>query len=131
MTDRHFRLALGLVLLGLLYYDAFSGVSLLISYLVFEAITNLRIPRLVQRLSPVPDCPDSADGLAVTQTSSRFSIEAEQVWRLCVASLLSMSVVFYPESLWWLAWFIAFTVLGAGVSGVCPLLNGLRLARLR
>lgn len=127
MTDRHFRVVLGLLLLGLLYFDAHTGIKLLIGYLVFEGLTNLRISRLFQ----VSDGVEIADCPAGAETPTRFSIEAEQVWRLVSASLLSLSVVFQPDSLWWVAWFIAFTVLGAGVSGVCPLLVGLRFAGFR
>ena len=52
MTDRHFRVLLGLVLLALLYLDAFTGIGVLAAYLVFEGMTNWRLALLTSRLLP-------------------------------------------------------------------------------
>lgn len=49
MTDRHFRLLLGIALLVLLYLDNITGMGVLIVYLVFEAVTNWRAPLFISQ----------------------------------------------------------------------------------
>ena len=131
MTDRHFRLLLGLVLLVLLYLDQFTGIGILITFMLFEALTNWRLPRLTNSLfgrHPQEACCIQSMGL---EPVMKIPFEAERMWRLSVSTVLWLSVFAFPESVWWLGWFVAFTVMGAGVSGVCPMLIAFRLAGFR
>lgn len=132
MTDRQFRLLLGPILLLALYFDQFTALAGIIAFLVFEGLTNWRLPLLLARLrgqAPLTAPADVADVTAPAHPSIPF--DAERAFRLVVAAMLFLSLFGLRDYLWWLAWFIAFAVFGAGVSGVCPMLIFLRLAGFR
>jgi len=131
MTDRQFRLLLGLVLLVLLYLDSAGGIGVLIAYLVFEGVTKRRIPLLTSRFPPGRDADACSVQTLNVSAPVRTSFEAERALRLMIAFMLSLSVYAYPEQLWWMSWFVSFTVIGAGISGICPLLTSLRLLGFR
>ncbi|HEU0265222.1 MAG TPA: hypothetical protein VFR01_05790, partial [Geobacterales bacterium] len=50
MTERSYRIVLGLLLMLILYFQSQQGVILFIALLVFEGITNWRLPLIVTRL---------------------------------------------------------------------------------
>jgi hypothetical protein len=50
---------------------------------------------------------------------------------LTIALILLVSVWIYPQQVWWMAWFAGFALLGAGISGVCPMLTSLRMLGFR
>lgn len=131
MTDRRFRLLLGIALLVLLYLDSVAGMGVLIAYLVFEGLTNWRLPLLTHRFFPGRD--GDAGGVQTLDISApvRISFEAERALRLMIALILALSAYVYPEQLWWMSWFVAFAVIGAAISGICPMLTSLRLLGFR
>jgi hypothetical protein len=131
MTDRQFRLLLGIALLVLLYLDSVTGMGVLIAYLVFEGVTNWRIPLLTSRFFPGRDGDSSGVEALNISAPVRIPFEAERALRLMLALILSLSVYAYPEQLWWMSWFIAFAVIGAGISDICPMLTSLRLLGFR
>ncbi len=118
MTDRQFRAVLGTVLLACLYYDQTAIIATIIGFLVFEGLTNWRLPVLVA-------CARSSTGgtAACLGRQPLQPFEAERALRLVVASMLVVALFLFPGPLWWLGWFIGFSMLGAGISGVCPLLT--------
>lgn len=122
MTERQFRLALGTLLLGCLYFDWRPGCAAIILALALEGVTDWRLTRLLARLRKLP-----VAELHGTEAAIQIDFEAERLLRLLFASGLFVSTFLYPDFLWWLDWFIAFAMFGAGVSGVCPLLMVLRL----
>jgi hypothetical protein len=131
MTDRHFRLLLGPALLLLLYLDSTTGMGVLVGYLVFEGITNWRAPLLISRYFHGGEAGGCSMQTLNVCAPVRTSFEAERALRLMVAIILSLSVFAYPVQLWWMSWFVAFAVIGAGVSGVCPMLTSLRMLGFR
>lgn len=130
MTDRQFRLGLGATLLACLYYDQLTLASCLVGYLVFEGITNWRLPLVIARLRNQP-LESRSEQILVGDVAIRFSFDAERALRLLVASSLIVSLFVLPHALWWLAWFVGFAMLGAGISGVCPMLTVLKMAGFR
>lgn len=130
MTDRQFRLGLGATLLACLYYDQLTLAACLVGYLVFEGITNWRLPLVIARLRNQPLQPHS-EQILVGDVAVRFSFDAERALRLLVAGSLMVSLYLLPHTLWWLAWFVGFAMLGAGISGVCPMLTVLKMAGFR
>lgn len=130
MTDRHFRLMLGIVLLLLLYFDHYQGIAAIIAFLVFEGVTNWRLPRLTGGLQRCGRAGDN-EPPHITLASINIPFEAECALRLIMALLLFLSVYLYSDPLWWIAWLVAFAVLGAGISGVCPMLTSLRMLGFR
>lgn len=120
MSNRLYRLLYGGALLVALYFDQTVIIYLLIGLAIIEAITNLRVPRVVSRLRYGNDG-NPMEGTLGIDFTVRTSFEAERGWRLTVAAMLALSVFVFPDALWFFPWFMGFAVFGAGVSGVCPM----------
>jgi hypothetical protein len=129
MTDRTYRILLGLTLLLGLFFDLNELIYLLVAIMFVEGITNLRLPKVValvgQRLAgnqaafvyiPEPE-----------NTNFKYTAEAERIWRFVVGALLLLTFYYY-EQLWFFPWFMGFAIFGAGISGVCPMLLTIRWA---
>ncbi|RMG28840.1 MAG: DUF2892 domain-containing protein [Gammaproteobacteria bacterium] len=121
MSERAFRFILGASLILLLYTDWRPGYFAYLGLLAFEGVTNLRFPYLVTRLrrgtaarrGPLPrDC--------------RLGFEAERMLRMIVLVLLALSWLLFPETLWFLPWFIGFMLFMAGLTNICPMVMALR-----
>lgn len=123
MTDRFYRTLLGLFLLVGLYLESSELIYGITAMLLVEGITNLRLPILVCGIRKyfAPSYATSSCPLEVNKPISRFNIEAELVWRLVVGTMLLVTYYFYGQ-LWFFPWFMGFAILGAGISGVCPVL---------
>jgi len=130
VSNRLYRMIFGAMLLLALYFDANQVVFALVGLAAFEAITNLRIPLLVSRLRYANDG-DPDEGSLGIQFDARTSFEAERGFRLSIAVMLSLSIFAYPGVLWFIPWFMGFAILGAGVSGVCPMFLALKWAGLK
>jgi hypothetical protein len=120
MSNRVYRLIVGIVLLLGLYLEIPMVIYCLIGVLLFEGITNLRIPILLDKLGfRYPH--NLQEGTIGLQFKTRTNFEAERVWRLLLAVVLIIVYVLYYEIAWGFAWFMAIAIIGAGLSGVCPL----------
>jgi len=120
MTNRTYRFLLGLSLLVTLYFNLQLVMWLIIGIVLFEGITNLRIPKLVNQLrkkNPIAP-PEGCLGINFRE---RIGFEAERGWRILVPSMLILSYVLFYETLWFIPWFMGFAIFGAGISGVCPM----------
>lgn len=123
MTERTFRIILGTILLGALYFELPAVVYAYIAVLLFEGMTNWRIPILLSRFNggmPPSECVLSPG------VDTRFQFEAERALRLVVAAFLIVSYVFFSKELWFFPWFIGFALFGAGLSGICPMVMAFR-----
>jgi len=129
MTNRTYRLLFGLSLLLSLYFELQTVLYALIGLALFEAVTNLRTPSVLCRLRH-HEC-DAQEGSLGIAFRIRTDFEAERVWRLVVATFLSISLFVFPKSLWFLPWFMGFAITGAGISGVCPVFLALRWVGFR
>lgn len=125
MSDRLYRLLLGLTLLISLYFDLHQVLLAVIGLQLLEGVSNLRIPLLINRARGM----DGTDTYA--NPDALIPFDAERAWRLTVAICLILSLLVFPEQLWWFAWFMGFAIFGAGLSGVCPMLIILQYARFR
>lgn len=130
MSNRLYRLLFGATLLIALYFDLNRIIEALILLSLFEAITNLRIPRLLSRIRFGNDGDPNEGSLGISFTQ-RTGFEAERGWRLTVFSMLAISYFVYPDTLWFFPWFMGFAILGAGVSGVCPVYLALKWAGMK
>jgi hypothetical protein len=132
MSERFFRLIVGTLLLAFLYYETSSAIPILIAILLFEGISNFRIPMLITRLRQAGAVTfgDSSEFMPDAHTA-RFGFEAERAWRLAVALMLAISVYAFNEQMWFFPWFMGFAIFGAGLSGVCPVLISLKLLGFR
>lgn len=128
MTERVFRFIVGAWLLVALYFNLPGAVYALIGVLVLEGLTNQRVPAIVARVRGVSIANDRCGAHTM---AGRFAFEAERALRLIFASLLIVSYVVFHDSLWVLPWVIGFGLVGAGLSGVCPMVLSLRAVGLR
>lgn len=146
MSERYFRIIVGLWLVTGLFLDSAIIVFSLLCLLLFEGLTNLRVPIIISRLRYGAE----AAGSAVTEPASRFSFEAERALRLLVVIFVATPMLqnlsgLIPSAdamvanmpldflglLWWLPWFVGFALIGAGLSGMCPMVIALRYFGLR
>ena len=125
MTESGFRLVLGIWLVLALWLPLPPAIYVLMMILVVEAATNWRVPALVSRLRGMPPTPPCADGACC------ISFEAERALRLLLVSVLGVALFVVPGPLWWLPWFMGFALIGAGLSGVCPMVEALRMMGMR
>ena len=127
MTDRVYRTILGFLLLLALTFDLTVLLYILIAMLFLEGLTNIRVPLLVCRFR---NCINKqAYSIEYVHDpfnpAYRFDIESERVWRIVVGAMLAVTFYYY-EQLWFFPWFMGFAIFGAGISGVCPVLIGIR-----
>lgn len=127
MTERGFRVIMGLWLVVGLYFDYVEVIYALMAVLILEGITNCNIPLLVCKIRFGAKHP----GCEKTLATSKISFEAERALRFIVVLFLSISFIPGLEFLWWIPWFIGFALIGAGFSGICPLVISLRYIGLR
>ncbi len=125
MTERTFRIFLGAVLLAAMYFELPMVVYGYIALLLFEGITNWRIPILLSRLQG-NSATVGFDCALSPGEHARINFEAERVLRLVVATFLIVSYVVFSKELWFFPWFIGFALFGAGLSGICPMVMGFR-----
>ena len=120
MSNRQYRLLYGAIILIALYFEQIMIIYFLIGITVFEAITNYRLPKIISALIH-KNADNPLEGSLGINFKIRTNFEAERGWRLMVATMLSLSLFVFPETLWFLPWFMGLAIFGAGVSGVCPM----------
>jgi hypothetical protein len=120
MSERVFRFILGAVLLILLFLQKETIIHVYIGLLLFEGITNWRIPILISKLrygefreSANPSCRD-------------IPFDAERALRLVVAGLLITTYILFPIQLWFFPWIVGFMLFMAGITNICPMAMILR-----
>ncbi len=123
--QRLYMFFVGSVLLLALYLELAGLVYALAALVIFEAITNLRIVKLLVSLSRSRFGDVRHMNSPAVPRFSRFNLDAERAWQLSLGPILIITYAL-GNSLWFIPWFIALTVIGAGLSGVCPWLIALR-----
>lgn len=98
MSERIFRIILGAILLMALYFDLRPVIYGFIIVIVFEGITNWRVPLLVSRLQGAPSGVNSDCALSPGDRA-RINFEAERALRLAVAAFLIISYVVFSKEL--------------------------------
>ncbi|MDH5189775.1 MAG: hypothetical protein OEW89_00845 [Gammaproteobacteria bacterium] len=124
MTERTLRLLVGLLILIALYLELPELIFGLIVFMLFEGITNLRLPILLSKIQGIDNTPQQHTD--EPEQKSKFSFEAERAMRFAASALLGVSYFVLNEHLWFIPWFMGFAFLGAGISGVCPMLMGFK-----
>ena len=126
MSERVFLFLVGVYILVALYLGMDSMIYLLSLWLLFEAITDIRLTTLSQKLMKKK----VHAGLIVFNSHQRFDFDAIRAWRITVAVLLGGSLLLLKEHnvefVWFFPWFMGFAIMGAGASSVCPVLLFIR-----
>ncbi|HEB99809.1 MAG TPA: hypothetical protein ENJ05_09890 [Thiotrichales bacterium] len=131
MSERMFRTLFGALLLIGLYFDQYPLIWGLVGLLLFEGITNWRLPVVVCRLRGRDGCAEAGREVLPDLCDSPVQFEAERAWRFVVAGFLASSLAVFQEGAWFVPWFMGFAIFGAGLSGVCPVLVSLKLMGFR
>lgn len=126
LYQRLYMFFIGSVLLLALYFNLASLIYALAAIVIFEAVVNFRIVKLVARQSGSPVDGASKPALPITARSCRINFAAERAWQLSLGPILILTYLFGHNTLWFIPWFIALAVIGAGLSGICPWLIALR-----
>ena len=121
MSEKNFRIVLGAWLVVGLLLNSVPLIYALVALLMFEGLTNLRIPGLlVHARSGVLE--EAGD----LNSNARVAFEAERALRLIVATLILVPMSGVADFLWLLPWFVGFALIGSGLSGICPMVLALR-----
>jgi len=120
MTERWYRLIQGLYMIIALYLENDVMMYVFMGVLTFEALTNLRLPSMVTRLS------FRKDNAALVEDDiecdlAKFSIDSERLLRVVVVIFLLLSYVLFPEPIWFFPWFVAAMLFMAGITNICPM----------
>jgi len=121
MSERMYLFVVGALILSALYFEENMVIYILSGLLFVEGISGILLTRLSQKLVPIAE----PVGLTTFKTKQRFNFEALRATRIIIASFLGGAFFLLNEydieMLWFFPWFMGFAILGAGVSGVCPI----------
>jgi len=121
MSERMYLFVVGAVILTALYFEKNAVIYVLSLWLLFEGVTGILLTRLSHMLIPIAE----PVGLTTFRTHQRFDFEAIRATRIIIAFFLGGAFFLLNEYgievLWFFPWFMGFAILGAGVSGVCPI----------
>jgi len=124
MTERAYRLVVGISMLGFLFFQLEYAMWALLILMAIEGLTNWRVPILVSKIL-YPN-----DNIKVSEAenqNSSFNYEAERMLRWIVFTLVLLGTISYTgEMLWFFPWFVGLMLLLAGVTGICPMVMALR-----
>ena len=107
VTERWYRLIQGIYLLIALYIEHDLMIYGFIALLSFESITNLRLPVVVSLFR-------FGKANVVTKRIANWSplvVDSERLLRLIVVTLMTVSILLFPESVWFFPWFVAAMLL--------------------
>ena len=128
MSERGYRLVMGLTLIVLLFFKLNTLVLVYIGVMTFEGMTGWCLPILVSRLrygrgyrAPGKDEPGSG----------WIPFEVERALRLTFAAMLFLSFVVTHDATWFVPWFLGFAFTIAGIAGVCPVAIALKKVGFR
>lgn len=126
MSDRLYLFLTGSSILTALYLELNIMIYALVLVLLIEGIFGCTIPLMVQKIRGV----EIESGLLQYTKPARLNFEAFRMLRIVLATVLFVSYItvheYHLDMLWFFPWFFGFTVLGAGVSGVCPVYLAIR-----
>ena len=113
MSERYFRIVIGVWLIAGLFLGAVEFIYILSALLLVEGVTNYRVPALISRLRYGKTWQDTKDDLV--SSTSRLSFEAERALRFIVAVFIIVPLQPGMDVLWWLTWFVGFALIGGGL----------------
>jgi hypothetical protein len=131
MTERMYLFLVGAYILVALYLENDYLIYGLAAFMILEGVSGVRLTRLLQDARHV----SLNTGLLVFNNRVRVDIESLSAWRVFVAVVLVTSYTLLHEYgfevIWFFPWFMGFAIMGAGASGICPVLLVLRWAGFR
>ena len=133
MSERQFRFIMGVTLWLVLVYSAFyetmMPLFIFVSILLFEGITNLRLPGLINRLRYGKSFPDPEENACNVKWFNK--IESERMLRFIVSIFVLVPFYVLPEIIWFMPWFVASMLILAGITNICPMVMFMKWAGLK
>lgn len=131
MSERFYIFIVGLILVTSLYLEQHLVVYVITAWLMLESLTNVRLPKLLQKARNVELSPD----MRTPDKPHRFEFSAIRAWHFMFALIvLTTDVLVHQygiDTLWPLPWILALTALAAGITTICPLYSLLVYAGFR
>ena len=135
MSERVFRLITGMTLWAILLFSTiYENNQLMIAFcliLLFEGLTNWRIPTIISRLRYGQTKTDTLSTDIEQKSSPLHQLEAERMMRFVVVIFLLVSFFSFPDVLWFFPWYIAGMMIVSGISNICPMVLFLRWVGFR
>ena len=129
MTERAYRLLIGILIIAFLFFQLNYAIWATIALMSFEALTNWRVPIIVSKVLYPNDIIKESEG---ENQKSSVNFEAERMLRWITMVLILLGILNYTESmLWYLPWFVGLMLLVSGVTGICPMVMALRKMGLK
>lgn len=130
MSEHTYRLVMGSALLFLLYTELGLLAYIIVSFILFEGVTNLRLNLLITRLrNKFGANLQEVDG--PPRENYRVNFDAERAQRLTVAISFGALFFYTPQELWIINWMFAFGMLISGIVMFCPLIALFRVVGFR
>lgn len=121
MSEHTYRMVMGTALLVLLYTEINTLGYIIIGFIFFEGITNLRLNLLLTRLRNKL-AGEAAELDAPPRDNYKFNFDAERAQRLMVAISFAVLFIYTPQELWIINWLFAFGMLISGIVMFCPII---------
>ena len=135
MSERIFRLIMGVLLWASLIlsaiYETMTPVYCFVGLVLFEGVTNWRIPIIISRIRYGKNYKNHVGTDACSRTIFFNKFEAERILRFIVAIFVMSSFYIAPDFIWFMPWFVAGMLILAGITNICPMVMFLRWAGLR
>lgn len=125
MTERIWRLLFGSLCLIFLTFELYNAIYIMVGIAVFEGLTNLRIPILLSKFNFLKNKSPLMiqDNLSIAPENRKtIPFEAQRMFRLSVAIFVALPLLLFPQTLWFIPWFVGIMLTMSGVTGVCPML---------
>ena len=133
MSERQFRFIMGVALwLALVYsafYETMMPLFIFVCILLFEGITNLRLPGLINRLRYGKSFPEPEESACNVKWFNK--IESERILRFIVSIFVLVPFYVLPEIIWFMPWFVASMLILAGITNICPMVMFMKWAGLK
>jgi hypothetical protein len=135
MSERSFRLISGMTLWAILLFSTiYENNQLMIAFcllLLFEGLTNWRIPLIISRLRYGKQYADALTASDKLKTRFLGKLEAERMFRFIIVLFLLVSFFTFADILWFFPWYVAGMMIVAGISNICPMVMFLRWVGFR
>ena len=129
MTERIWRLTLGVIIIGCLSVEMDMALKGLIALLYFEALTNIRFTKLISRIRYRENyIAEMEQHISIVRSPRIFNFEAERMLRILMATTLLAGVAGYQiiglatNPVWFVPWLVGLMLGSAGLTNICPML---------
>lgn len=118
MNESNYRIVVGITIVIGLFFDLGSVMLMLVGISLLEGISSQRLTVLLWEWKNHVAPPIN---FGCAPSCVRFDFDSERAVRLLVAIIITLTYFVFRDHAWYLTWFLGFAMIGAGISGVCPM----------